>query len=134
MSAVVIEKAVVMDRFFTLRGQSAISDTPDFKIDKLAWGNGYVSNGVISAIPTNVSNIQGEFHRSDAILTYSNGTYTIRGIIAKGELADNVNAEFNTLYVLDAHDNILALLVVMPVTMNKTRGLTIEGVINEGHS
>ena len=131
----ILEKAQLMTRYFDLRALSSISATPDFKFGKVVWGNGYVNSDgaepVLLPIPDDVSVIQGEFHRSDPILTYANNIITLRAVIGKGALAGDVNAEFNTLYLLDGEGNIIAVFAVQPIYMNKTRGLVVEGTIAE---
>lgn len=133
--SVILQKAKLMTRYFQLRALSSISDTPDFKIGDVVWGKGFLSivddSPVIDDIPDDISVIQGEFHRSKPILSYLNGVITLRATIAKGGLAEGVNSEFNTLYLLDSADRILAVFVVQPIYMNRNRGITVEGVISE---
>lgn len=132
-----LRDAVLVRRYYERRAKSSISPAPYFKFTQVAWGNGFTETDVngkitVGTVPDNVSVIQGEFHRSNPVLTYVNDIIVLRATIAKGELDAGVNAEFTALYLLDDESKVVAVFAVTPVWMNSGRGLTVEGVIEIG--
>lgn len=138
-STVKMESAALMDRYYDRRALSSISKAPFFHFTKVVWGKGFIvydENGkpVVQDIPTTVTDIEGEFHRNDPVLTYTNGAITLRATIAVGELPTDVNEEFSALYALDDEDQVIAAFAVQPIWMNARRSLAVEGVLEIGRN
>ncbi|UTZ44610.1 hypothetical protein [Vibrio campbellii] len=136
-STVKMESAALMDRYYDRRALSSISEVPFFKFDAVAWGKGFVTydeNGkpVVTTIPTNVSEIEGEFHRNKPLLSYTNGIITLRASISVGELPVGVNEEFTALYATDDEGGVIAAFAVQPIWMNNKRSLVVEGTLEIG--
>jgi hypothetical protein len=132
-----IENAKIMDRYYEQRALSSIAETPFFKIGEVVWGTGFVGddgsgNPIVLEIPTNVTDIEGEFHRNEPTLSYSNGAITVKATIAVAELPSESNVEFSALYVLDQAGGIVAIFAVTPTWMNSRRSLSIDGVLEIG--
>jgi hypothetical protein len=116
---------------------SLCSSIPFFKLDKVAWGSGYLEivdgkPSVIPSLPSAVDSITGEFARTGATYRYDPvaKTINVRATIPKGYLPLGVRSEFTTLYVLDDESGVVAIAVGMPVWMSSDRGLTVEFVID----
>ncbi len=132
-----IENAKIMDRYYEQRALSSIADVPFFKIDQVVWGSGFIGddgegNPVVQEIPSNVTVIEGEFHRNYPTLSYSNGAITVKATIAVSELPSDTNVEFSALYVLDQAGGVVAVFAVTPTWMNSRRSLSLDGVLEIG--
>lgn len=136
MSTIQLRDAAIQQRYYIRRAKSSISAKPFFSFTQVAWGNGFTSTvqgkPSVDDIPNNVTSIQGEFHRSDPVLTFVNDVIVLRATIAKGELAEGVHAEFTTLYLLDDQSGVAIVFSITPVWMNSGRGIAVEGKINIG--
>lgn len=131
-----ISLCVLQDRYYVKRSQSAISAVPTFRIATVVWGNGFTAYDAESVpyfldVPTDVTQIQGEFYREVPQLSVdaATGNITITSQILKGGIPEGETHEFSALYVLDAEGDILAIFNVLPSWMNSERGLEVIGVL-----
>lgn len=135
MSTVKLYDAKLMRRYYDQRALSSIGKTSKpFLLHKAAWGKGFVEmiggKPSVTTIPIDVTDIQGEFARTDLVLSYTSGRITVRAVLPKGAVAAGQSHDFTALYILDQDGGVVAIMASTPVNVHDKRSLSVEGFID----
>lgn len=130
LGEVVIERAVLMDKYFTERDLSTISPTPFFKIASVEWGYGFIEQvggkDSVAEIPTNSTGLDSVLHENVPDMTYVNNIISLRCVMPAGVVPDGSSESISAINIKDAKGNSLAITAVLPIPVTKDRLLQFD--------
>jgi hypothetical protein len=130
---VVMEKAVLMDKFFTERDLSAIAAVPFFRIATVEWGYGFIEQvggeDSVTNIPTTSTGLASVFYENVPDLTYVNNTIMMRCMLPAGVVPEGDTVEISAVNIKDAKGNCIAISAVTPIPITIDRLLQFDILI-----
>ncbi len=132
------KKAQIQTIYYTERAKSSIQDgAPFFKFGQIVWGTGFVqieANGDVTfdAIPTDVSQIQGEVFRNTPSKSVVNDKILMSATFPKSQMPTDGNKMVTTLYQLDSKGNVIIVFLFAPVWTSPERDINLSAEIAIG--
>ncbi|MGF1905263.1 hypothetical protein [Aliivibrio salmonicida] len=125
-----IDQSKIMDKFFTERDLSTISNSPFFKINSVEWGYGFIEqvdgkDSVID-IPTDSTGLETVLAENTPSLSYPNNIITIRCVLPANTVPENDVYYFSALNIKDAKGNCIIVCAVLPIPVTSDRLLQFD--------
>lgn len=129
-ASIVIERAELMDRYFTIRDQSAIAAVPFFRIATVEWGYGFIEQvggkDSVAMIPTTSTGLDTVLYENVPDLAYVNNVISLRCVMPAGVVPEGQVEEVSAVNIKDAQGNCLAISVVLPIPVTSDRLLQFD--------
>lgn len=131
--SVVIDNAVIMDKFFTERDLSAIAPVPFFRIATVEWGFGFIEmiggKPSVTAIPTDSTGLESVLHENTPDLSYVNNEINMRCVLPAGVVPQGEVSNVSALNIKDAKGNSIAICAVISIPVTSDRLLQFDVII-----
>jgi len=131
--SVVIDNAVLMDKFFTERDLSSIAPVPFFTIASVEWGYGFVEEidgkPSVTNIPTDSKGLESVLHENTPDRSYVNNEINMRCVLPAGVVEKGKVFNVSALNIKDAKGNSIAICAVIPIPVTSDRLLQFDVII-----
>lgn len=131
MSSVVLDNAVLLNRYYDRRAESSLpTKAAFFQFGQVQWADDLIETvegkPSVKPIPKTLESLNGVFHTNDAVYTYSNGEILVRATIQPNEISGDNSHQFSALGILDEAGGLIAVAATQPVYVYSARGLVVE--------
>lgn len=129
-TTITISSSKLMDRFFTARDLSSISEVPFFRIATVEWGYGFIEQvdgkDSVALIPTDSTGLETIVFENTPDLSYINNIIGLRCVLPAGAVPDGQVKTVSALSVKDAQGNCIAISAVLPIPVTSDRLLQFD--------